>query len=73
MPKEPMGTIEYKLLGLVNTSKQVFCDECGLHYIMEDVAKYTVYTFWVLAYNVHQGYESRASEKIKVDTASYGK
>ena len=67
-----MGRIEYKLLGYANTSKRVFCDECGLHYIMKNVERYTVYTFWAVAYNVHQGYESGASEKVRIDTASYG-
>ena len=69
---QPMGRIEYKFLGYANTSKRVFCDECGLHYIMKNVERYTVYTFWAVAYNVHQGYESGASEKVRIDTASYG-
>jgi hypothetical protein len=39
---------------------------------MKNVERYTVYTFWAVAYNVHQGYESGASEKVRIDTASYG-
>lgn len=40
---------------------------------MEDVGRYTVYTFWVVAYNVHKGYESQSTDKVTIDTASYGK
>ncbi|CAB4003547.1 adhesion G -coupled receptor L3-like [Paramuricea clavata] len=68
---DPRGRIEYKLLGFVNASKRIFCDECGLHYLMEDVGRYTVYTFWVVAYNVHKGYESQSTDKVTIDTASY--
>ena len=39
---------------------------------MKIVARYTVYTFWVVAYNVDKGYESRATDKVTIDTASYG-
>lgn len=71
---EPRGRIQYKLFGLVNGSKlETFCNECGLQYLVEDVASYTVYTLWALAYNVDKDYESPPSLNVTIDTSLYGK
>ena len=57
----------------MNASKEVFCDKCGLNFVLEGVAPYTVYTVWAVAYNVQKDYESGPSKKVTIDTASYGK
>lgn len=56
----------------MNASEREHCDECGLSFVLEKVAPNTVYTFWAVAYNVQKGYESGPSEKVMIDTSSYG-
>lgn len=40
---------------------------------MKKVVMSTVYTLWAVAYNVYKGYESQATDKVILDTSSYGK
>ena len=67
------GIVEYKLLGLVNGRKKVYCTKCGLRFVVNNATENTNYTFWVVAYNVRKGYESPASAKVNIDTALFGK
>lgn len=66
------GNVDYKLLGMVDGTRKVFCIKCGLRYVLNDVKQNTIYWFWVIAYNVGKDYGGRWSRTVTVETASFG-
>ena len=53
------GAVKYRLMGLKNGSRQVFCSKCGLQYLLNNTEPNTNYSAWVrtmfkMATRVHQ-------------------
>ena len=67
------GAVKYRLMGLKNGSRQVFCSKCGLQYLLNNTEPNTNYSAWVIAYNVQNGYESPPSSVVYFHTPGHSK
>ncbi|XP_028413002.1 uncharacterized protein LOC114535873 [Dendronephthya gigantea] len=63
------GRVRHQLLGLENNVKKVFCWDCGLKYLINKSEPNMNYSFWVVAHNMQNGYESIPSSVVDFHTA----
>lgn len=67
------GSIRYELTGRENGVKKVFCVDCGLKYLINKARPNMNYSFWVVAHNIQNGYESRPSSIVHYQTTRSSK
>ena len=67
------GSIRYQLTGYENGLKREFCPDCGLNYLINKSEPNMNYSFWVVAHNIRNGYESPASSIVHFHTARSSK
>ena len=67
------GSIRYQLMGLENGLKREFCFDCGFRHLINKTEPNMNYSFWVVAHNIHNGYESLPSSVVHFHTARSSK
>jgi hypothetical protein len=60
-------------MGLENGLKREFCSDCGLRYLINKTKPNMNYSFWVVAHNIQNGYESLSSSVVRFYTARSSK
>ena len=74
-PLELNGKVEYEVLAFVNGHTTTVCRACGEYHRMNDVDQNTMYTFWVIAYNINNDpkFVSERSNNFTISTPSFSK